>query len=86
MSEKGVAARIYLVRHGETTANREGIIQGQTDTKLNELGVKQASLVAGALKAVTFDLAFSSDLSRASEVSLRGSRCLMANLAVYLIA
>ncbi|KAF9484702.1 phosphoglycerate mutase-like protein [Pholiota conissans] len=57
--------RVYLVRHGETQANRDGIIQGQQDTVLNAMGEEQARLVGEALKDVEFRLAFSSDLSRA---------------------
>lgn len=61
--------RIYFIRHGETQENREGIIQGQADTKLNEIGVKQANLVGEALKDVEFAFSFSSDLKRAVTVS-----------------
>ena len=63
-------ARIYLVRHGETQANRDEIIQGHQDTTLNEKGFEQARLVGEALKRIKFhDVAFSSDLGRAVSVS-----------------
>ncbi|KAJ7706979.1 histidine phosphatase superfamily [Mycena rosella] len=58
-------ARIYVVRHGETRENRESVIQGQLDTELNEAGVEQARRVADALRSVSFDAAYSSDLVRA---------------------
>ena len=61
--------RVYLVRHGETDANRQSIVQGQLDTELNELGQKQAVFVAERLRSVPFDLSFSSDLSRAVKVT-----------------
>jgi len=61
-------ANIYLVRHGETEENRTGIVQGQLDTLLNDVGVEQSKLVAGALQKVPFDIAYSSDLSRATQV------------------
>ncbi|KAF9446338.1 phosphoglycerate mutase-like protein [Macrolepiota fuliginosa MF-IS2] len=61
-----IAIRVYLIRHGETDANRQKIIQGQLDTLLNETGLKQAALVACALRPVIFDVALSSDLSRAA--------------------
>ncbi|KAH9952087.1 phosphoglycerate mutase-like protein [Amylocystis lapponica] len=57
--------RIYIVRHGETDENRQGIMQGQLDTKLNAAGVEQARLTAVALEKVPFERAFSSDLQRA---------------------
>jgi bisphosphoglycerate-dependent phosphoglycerate mutase len=65
-----VLARVYLVRHGETDANREGIIQGQMDTPLNNRGEQQAKLVGEALRSIPFDTAYSSDLARASKVQL----------------
>jgi broad specificity phosphatase PhoE len=58
-------ARIHIVRHGETDENRNGIIQGQLDTFLNEDGIEQARRVAEALRDIPFDVAFTSDLSRA---------------------
>jgi len=61
--------RIYLVRHGETDANREGVIQGQIDTQLNELGKRQAELVALRLRSISFDIALTSDLSRATRTA-----------------
>lgn len=60
---------IYLVRHGETDYNRFGIIQGQLDTNLSELGVEQAKQVGNHLKNVKFDYVFSSDLNRASNTA-----------------
>jgi len=67
--KKSVVARVYLVRHGETQANRDGIIQGQQDTQLNALGEEQARMVGEALKGVEIGCAFSSDLSRARKAS-----------------
>ena len=57
------------MRHGETDANREGVIQGQLDTQLNEAGVAQAKMTAKALADVQFSVAYSSDLNRAAKVS-----------------
>ena len=57
---------IYLVRHGETTANVTGTLQGQSDVPLNEKGLEQARLVAERLKHKQFDFILSSDLSRAA--------------------
>jgi 2,3-bisphosphoglycerate-dependent phosphoglycerate mutase len=63
-------ARIYLVRHGETQANHDEIIQGHQDTALNERGFEQARLLGEALRKIKFhDVAFSSDLCRAVSVS-----------------
>ena len=53
------------VRHGETEANLNGVLQGQTDTPLNELGLRQAQCASDRLKHEHIDMIFSSDLSRA---------------------
>lgn len=70
-----VIARLYVIRHGETEWNRARIIQGQADSQLNDLGETQAAMTGEALKAIHFDKAFTSDLSRASKVRfLRGTK------------
>ena len=66
---------VYLVRHGETQANRDGIMQGQLDTELNAAGLEQAQRTAAALDKVRFAAAHSSDLARAVKVRVRGSHC-----------
>lgn len=42
--------KLYLTRHGETEWNVHSRIQGQTDTALNETGVRQAGELAERLK------------------------------------
>ena len=64
--------RVFIVRHGETEQNREGIIQGQMDTVLNEEGLIQAHLCGEALKDIDFEIAFTSDLKRAVQVISHG--------------
>lgn len=59
---------VLIVRHGETDENAQGIVQGQLNTQLNERGRYQAQLLAFVLKDVQFTHAYTSDLSRASEV------------------
>ena len=60
---------------GETEYNRLGIIQGQSDIPLSDVGRHQADLVASRLareeeeQGVRFDMIFSSDLSRAAQVN-----------------
>lgn len=34
--------KIYLLRHGQTSWNVEGRIQGKQDVELNETGIRQA--------------------------------------------
>ncbi|MBO5924059.1 MAG: histidine phosphatase family protein [Lentisphaeria bacterium] len=56
---------IVAIRHGQTASNRDGIIQGQWNIPLDELGVLQAKAAATRLSRWQFDAAFSSDLDRA---------------------
>jgi len=56
---------LYLARHGETTYNAEGRIQGQEDTALSELGRRQAHLLALALAEQGIEAVYSSPLARA---------------------
>ncbi|MFC6153729.1 histidine phosphatase family protein [Nocardioides yefusunii] len=57
--------RLLLLRHGRTSWNLEGRVQGQTDVPLDEVGVEQARLVAPALAKYAPVLVRSSDLARA---------------------
>ena len=61
---------IYLVRHGETDNNKQGIIQGSTvDAPLNQTGIKQAKEAAIRLKVIPFAAAFSSQAVRANQTA-----------------
>jgi len=68
--------RIYIIRHGETIANKDQIFQGWSDWPLNENGIKLAELTAEHFKDVKFDICFSSSLKRAkqtAEIMVKGS-------------
>jgi uncharacterized phosphatase len=58
---------IYLLRHAETDANKNYIVQGRMDNPINETGVKQAIDTGKYLKQlnIDFDLVISSPLKRA---------------------
>jgi broad specificity phosphatase PhoE len=60
---------IWLVRHGETSANAAGVWQGQADVGLNDRGREQAGALGARLNATAFDLLMSSDLSRARDTA-----------------
>jgi probable phosphoglycerate mutase len=56
---------LFLFRHGETDWNREGRLQGHTDTPLNAIGLAQAEALAETLRPHRLDAVVSSDLMRA---------------------
>ena len=57
-----------FIRHGETDANRDGLLQGgKVDMPLNENGQKQAAAVAECLRDEHFDFSFASPLIRARQ-------------------
>lgn len=60
---------IYTIRHGETDGNKAGLLQGWTDTPLNEKGRALAVISAKALSDVKFDIVYSSPLLRAYETA-----------------
>jgi 2,3-bisphosphoglycerate-dependent phosphoglycerate mutase len=59
--------KIVLLRHGESTWNKENKFAGWTDVGLSEKGMEEAKEAGRALKkeGFVFDLAFTSVLSRA---------------------
>lgn len=58
-----------LIRHGQTSANMAGILQGFLNTDLDETGIRQAECAAERLRDEKFDCIFSSDLKRAMQTA-----------------
>ena len=65
------ATTLVLVRHGETSWNVQGRIQGHTDVALNRLGLAQAEALGNRLACERFDAVYSSDLVRAYHTARR---------------
>lgn len=57
--------KLYLVRHGETVANKAQILQGHQGGELNDTGREQAREVAEKMKDAKIDVFVASDLHRA---------------------
>ncbi len=57
--------RLYLIRHGETLANREFRYIGARDDALSETGARQAEQLAAALASLPIAAVYSSPLLRA---------------------
>lgn len=69
---------IYLLRHGETDWNKKRLLQGHTDTLLNETGRRQVEETAKKLAAfgLRMDAIVSSPLRRAKESAQIAARML----------
>jgi probable phosphoglycerate mutase len=61
---------IWLVRHGETTCSRDGVLAGWMDVPLTDNGVAQAEAVRPLLAGTEFAGVWSSDLARAVQSAL----------------
>lgn len=56
---------LYIIRHGETDFNRQGIVQGRgVDSDLNDEGRKQAQSFYRAYHHIPFDRIYTSTLKR----------------------
>lgn len=56
---------LYIIRHGQTNFNKEGVIQGRgVDSDLNEVGQAQAQQFFEFYKHVQFDKVYTSTLKR----------------------
>lgn len=63
-----VLKTLYIVRHGQTDLNKQGIVQGRgRNTDLNEEGRKQAGEFFEAYKNVHFDKIYISELKRTQQ-------------------
>jgi broad specificity phosphatase PhoE len=59
---------LYIVRHGQTDLNKQGIVQGRgKDTDLNDEGRRQANQFYEAYKTVPFDKIYISELKRTQQ-------------------
>ena len=57
--------KVFMVRHGESETNRNGLWTGWLDVSLTEKGREEALQVGKMLSKINFDKIYVSDLSRA---------------------
>jgi broad specificity phosphatase PhoE len=55
---------LYLIRHAETGYNRDGRVQGHTETNLSRLGIEQARRIGRRLDYIEFVAAYASPAKR----------------------
>ncbi len=56
--------KLFLVRHGQTEANANGLFNGRNEKDLNDVGVKQAEALIPEIEKLPIDLVISSPLKR----------------------
>jgi probable phosphoglycerate mutase len=57
--------RLYIIRHGETDLNKNGIVQGRgIDSDLNQTGISQGEAFFNLYQDVHFDKVYTSTLKR----------------------
>lgn len=61
--------RLWLIRHGETQANIDGLYSGHAPTPLTARGIEQAQNLHTLLHDVSFDLVLCSELERAQHTT-----------------
>lgn len=61
--------RLFLVRHGQTSANESGLFYGSTDLPLTDRGIEQGRQVGDYLAAVRFGQIHTSLLQRAQQTA-----------------
>ncbi len=92
--------RLWLIRHGETQANVDGLYSGHAPTPLTARGIEQAQNLHTLLDDVSFDLVLCSELERAQHTrdwfsvtasspfisSLNSTKCFLATGRCDIIA
>lgn len=63
-ANSGKTVTIYLTRHGETTGNVMGRVQGWSDFPLTKNGITVANDLGYGLKGIKFDHAYAGNLTR----------------------
>lgn len=64
-SNQSVIKKLYIIRHGETDFNKNGIVQGRgVDSDLNSTGRAQGEAFFNKYQNITFDKLYTSTLKR----------------------
>ena len=60
---------LHLIRHGETDWNRERRVQGQSESQLTELGIRQATELGQRIGHIRFDSIYCSSSRRTRQTA-----------------
>ncbi|MBR2562794.1 MAG: histidine phosphatase family protein [Eubacterium sp.] len=73
--------QIYIIRHGETDWNVKRLLQGRSDARLNENGIRLTEITAEAMRDIPFTICYSSPSVRALDTA----RIILGNRNVPII-
>ncbi|MBI2359704.1 MAG: histidine phosphatase family protein [Deltaproteobacteria bacterium] len=73
---------LFLLRHGETTWNKNGRVMGRLEVPLNRRGIVQAKHIAKILSRVKIDAVYASPLKRALQTAKIVTRSIKAPLNI----
>jgi phosphoserine phosphatase len=77
MEEKTLSTRVIILRHGQSTYNSQGRIQGRSDLSvLTDKGRADAQLTGKAFQGLTFAAVYASPLQRAQQTAATVLACL----------
>ena len=78
--------RLVFVRHGLSSFNQKGLIQGRTDDSyLTDKGYQQALKSGVVLSGINFDKVYSSPLLRAAETTKTAPSICAAPVIIFLM-
>ncbi|MFN8472439.1 MAG: histidine phosphatase family protein [Anaerolineae bacterium] len=69
-SDTTPTTRLLVIRHGQSLWNQAGIIQGQQDIALSEMGERQAAAIGGRLRTAPLAAVYASPLCRALQTAV----------------
>ncbi len=79
-----MSMRLFLVRHGLSSFNKKGLIQGRIDESyLTDEGYNQAKLTGSFLNEINFDQIYSSPLKRAAETAKEIEKCFKEDFDIH---
>jgi phosphoserine phosphatase len=70
VEDKTLSTRVIILRHGQSSYNSQGRIQGRSDLSvLTDRGIEDAQLTSNAFQGLNFDKAYCSPLQRAHKTA-----------------
>ncbi|MDP6651497.1 MAG: histidine phosphatase family protein, partial [Gammaproteobacteria bacterium] len=61
--------QLHLIRHGQTDWNEERRVQGQSESRLTEMGIQQAQQLGAKLRHLEFDQVYCSSSLRTRQTA-----------------